>query len=608
MLKRLDQMTSAGKTFEDLFTPRAISEWGLLGIGSRRVIKQKLYGRILAYKRIHTAVERDNQELITEESSSFFSWLSSENSSIDITKSQAKMQEQFTSIMSILKSSFKDVNDDSMMQKESVLMQNGASKLVEEQEPMSIDRQVFPPSEDITQEFIKKCLDNDQYDVLEESLDLVAAKGMLNKDTEATVAATTELLSTFSVLLENPSFIRILLKWVPLLTQGHGDDRIWQLIFTKQARGSSHITSLVLECASKWSDHHITACQAWIFQTDWEDASLSLDLALKFLLKSSDQGSIDEDDADGDAIQSYYSYTEKSATSMTKIALLQCASGEKDATFTDGSADEIDASPDCLTLILLLAKSHQALITRLILDKIDDNNKLSPLLLRLYIMYPLEISLSNLKLRNILLQASNDSLPSWLDWQCPLDDQVEEMLFNLTKSPHQRLVQSVTDIAKQHPLIFTRHFKFISQKLLEDGTGRDDDCQSLMKRGRIFGKHPSGDTVAQIGGHMMKVTIVMWGYSFNDPAWTSVLDILLAMPVEVIFSCGAKMGLQDVLEAYLRLFAVQISELHAESNIIHLRDKFIKLLESFKKCKTFEDWVEKDANIRSMLTITSVNI
>ncbi|KAL7535980.1 hypothetical protein ACHAXR_006845, partial [Thalassiosira sp. AJA248-18] len=57
MLSRLDQLvdssTDSGLTFKELISPSAVSEWGLTGIGSRSTIKRKLYGRILAYMRIH---------------------------------------------------------------------------------------------------------------------------------------------------------------------------------------------------------------------------------------------------------------------------------------------------------------------------------------------------------------------------------------------------------------------------------------------------------------------------------------------------------------------------------------------------------------------------
>jgi len=75
------------------------------------------------------------------------------------------------------------------------------------------------------------------------------------------------------------------------------------------------------------------------------------------------------------------------------------------------------------------------------------------------------------------------------------------------------------------------------------------------------------------------------------------MDILMALPLEVIFACGVKAGLMDILESYLKLFGVQIS-LCVENNIVHIRDKFVNLIESFKKCNAnaFEDWIQQDVS------------
>lgn len=622
MLSRLDKITESGcVTYDELISPNAVNEWGIPGIGSRRVIKRKLHGRILAYTRIHTTDGNDNaQALITPESSLFLSWLSSEiNNPDSTTKSQAKTQalQMFTSLVGTLKSSLDsdgaDVVED-LMEEEAEEGLNDPRE--EDPESMSVDKP-FPPNDIVSTEFINKCISNDQYDVLEESLDLVIAKNLYGKDIEASIVAAQTLLASYKSFRDHSRFIQILLKWVPLLTQDHGFESLWNLIFieeAEQAQDWSHFMSLVCECASQWSDEHIAACHAWIFsqETKWKGAH-SLDLVLRFIVLSSEPSSIhcfgcDNGYDDDEDAQSYFSYDEKSATCIINLAL-NAATMENKVAANDSNKEP---PPDWLKLILLVGKSYQAMTARLILEKVDETRPslvLSSLLLQLYIMHPLEISLSNAKLRKILLQASIDTLPQWLDWSCPLDDQLSEMLCNLTTSPHQRLVQSVTDLAKQHPLIFVRHLKSMSKMLLDDGSGRDSENQSLMKRGRIFGKHPSGDAVAQIGDQMIKVTVVMWGYSFNEPIWTSVLDILLTLPVEVIFSCGTKMGLFELLEAYLTLFMVQIQELRSESNVVRLREKFIKLLESFKKYKanTYGDWVEKNANIRPLMTITGIN-
>jgi len=591
MLQRLDNMADdTGKVYNELISPTAVLEWGLIGTEKRRVIKQTLYGRLKAYTRIHTTVNTAN--------SRFLSWLSSEaDSSSPSTKSITKNQARFTSILGSLKSSFDDTS-------ESDEREEDPKSVLAEEDKKSISQPLFPPTDNITQAFINQCVEKDQWNVLDESLDLVAAKSMYSKDTSTSILVAKQFLESLESIHENSSFVSILLKWIPHLTQDHGDETLWQLIFreknTEQER--SHLLSLIQECAVKWSDEHVSTCQAWIFseQTRWKTIN-SLSLVLRFLIVSSDQSKMD-DDVD---IQAYFSYNEKSATSITHLAL-QGAIIENIA--TNGPSELDDDIPDWLTLILLMAKSHQELVTRLILEKVDETSPtLSSVLLRLYIMYPLKMSLSDSKLRNTLLQASTANLPLWLDWTCPLDEQVHEMICNLIKSPHQRLVQSVTDIARQHPLIFVRHLNLISQKLMLDGTGRDEDDQRLMQKGRIFGKNPSNpdSLVAQIGEVQMKVSIVMWGYSFNEYAWTSILDILLALPNEVIFSsCGIKLGLSEVLEAFLRLFDVQMIELQSDKNIAGLLDKFNKIVQSFKKCqpKLFQEWANSD-DIRPLLTI-----
>jgi len=391
---------------------------------------------------------------------------------------------------------------------------------------------------------------------------------------------------------------------------------------------SSHgfCDSLVCNCALRWSYEHIDSCQEWIIsqqiQPQW--SVFSLGLALRFLVVSSETKTIHCFDCDDKVhFHSPYAQSEEDAIALTKLALnyihLEHSSKRTDGAQEEegeGTADR-NSFPDWLTLVLLVGKSHQLLVTRLVLEKMDTARYsllLSSALLRLYLMWPLKMNIHDSKLSNALLQAANDHLPSWLFWRCPIDSQLSEMLFNLTKSPHQQLVQSISKIAKQHPLVFVRHLHTISQRLLEDGSGRDNDQQRLMKRGRVFGKNPSGDAVAKIGDHTAKVTIVLWGYSFNEPVWTSVIDVLMVLPPEVIFTCGAKVGLTDILESYLKLFGVQIG-ICVENNITNIREKFVNTMESFRKCnaKAFEDWIQQDVsdwryvgNVRQLLSSAGI--
>ena len=621
MLERLDQLgessSDSGKTFEELISTSAVSEWGLPGIGKRSVIKRKLHGRILAYRRIHG---EQPQELSSKETSAFISWLAPQhNTSI-------KKRDTSTDIAGDAEALASDPlslnNFEDLMEEDSEL---GMSSLLWLQNESKNDGQPVL-NESISRDFIHSCVSNDQYDMLEQSIDSIVTKSMNDNDIEGSVAAANTLLESFNSLQGNNNILRIFFKWVPILLQSSGNERLWRLIFIEdigQTTNQCYLMSLVFECALKWSDEHVGACQSWISQQvetkPWKTIH-SLQLVLRFLVVSMEQRSIHcfqyEDDA---RVSTTYTQSDEFVTSIAKLVL--------DFILMNGSIAQNGVKcntiaarnnlPDWLTLIMLVGRSNLSLTVKLILEKIDDTNttsSLSSIILRLYVMSPRKMNLRDSKLRNVLLQASSDHLPSWLSWRCPLDNQLSAMLINLTKSPHQRLVQSVTDQAKQHPLIFARHLNTINQNLLQDGSGRDSENQSLMKRGRIFGVHPAGNALAQIGDHAVKVTIVLWGYSFNESIWTCIIDVLMALPAEVTFGCGTKAGLLDILETYLTLFAVQMVDLNAECNVVRLRDKFAVLIESFRKCKpiAFDGWVQKNTlswgTIQQLLHISHIGI
>lgn len=625
MLRRLghmgDSSSDSAKLFEELLSPSAVSQWGLPGIGSRRSIKRKLYGRIMAYTRIHATSTEGESEQLSVANNSFVSWLSAETSRYDGMKKTLTKDQASIAIVSDMISS---------IPRDPMLAESGECEDLMEEEhedqgwpsnkSMSLPTDVSMPTDGaLTPDFIHSCVDGDQYNVLEDMLGMIAAKSVISKNSEQKIGAAKILLESSASFRDDPSFIRILLKWVPLLGQDEGDEHLWQLIFLdhlKLSKNRCQPMHLVCGCALHWADEHISACQAWILsqQADsslWESIH-SLELVLRFFVLASEQRSIDCFQVDSNS----GFHAQEGATSLVNLALHYARVKDNSTTLNHSRGmKQLAEIDDWMTLVVLIGRSHQALVVKHILEEKDKSPAstydLLAALMRLYLMFPLSMSLSDPKLRNALLQAS-EQVSWWHDWRCPLDDQITDMLSNLTKSPHQRLVQSVSDIAKQHPLLFVRHLKFLSYKLLEDGTGRDNNQQRLMKRGRSFGKNPLGDpAVAQIGDRIMRVTIVQWGFSFNEPVWSSVIDLLLALPVEVVYSSAscAKMGLLDILSAYLRLFSVQTVDLQSEGNIVALREKFKMLLQSFEKCNTsqFRDWtLREDGRIQHLLLLTGV--
>ena len=618
ILSRLDQLgeksPDVGKAFEEMISP------GLPGSGSHRISKQKLYGRILAYFRIYRnhAAGGEIQELVTAEKSLFVTWLSSEISGIEETRSMHSKRQGPTGIAIDLKSCLLD--SFSADTSEDLMVEEDEADTIGDIWLKDVCNEPLAPNDTISPDFVRACI-IDRQAVLEQSLSLITSKCMHSKEMEAGAEAAKALLAMFPSFHNDAGFIRIVMKWVPIMTQDRGEDGLWELIFlksTKQKEGICHLMSLVSECALNWSDEHISACHKWISIWPLEKNICSLELVLRFLVVSSEQKDVHcFDSNDNTDLKRPYPQSQDFAIAFTKLALQYVdlkGIGDEWVKKEIDSLNRRNTLPDWLTLIMLVGcNSHQAVVTRLVLEKIDGMESslaLASVLLRLYVMSPLKMNLSDSKLRNALLHASNSHLPAWLDWRCPLDCQVSEMLSNLTK-PHQQLVQSVVDIARQHPIVFVRHLNAINQKLMEDGSGRDSKQQVLVKRGRIFGKHT--DAVAKIGDLEVKVTVVLWGQSFNEPVWTSVLDALMTLPVEVAFKCGTKLGLMDILEAYLMLFAVHIGEMNAESNVINLREKFVKLIEAFRKfdSKAFDDWVQRGvcasgSNVRYLLSVASV--
>ncbi len=613
-----EQSADPAKTFNDLLSSSAVSQWGLPRIGGRKVIKRKLYGRITAYIRagLKNAPKESMEELNIASESSFVSWLSSECKVVEGTKKQQlRSQPKATNYVKTI--SAESIEPEALEN----LVEDEVECMDVEYPEMTCTNGLIDDSpalleESISHEFVKACLESGCCYHLDESLDHIMAK-RLRKNLFHDISSAKILLSSIGLFHHDEYFVRIILKWVPLLTQFCGDDTLWKLMFIESFSDGSNlvlfdaIMSLVCNCAMRWSNEHINACQSWILSQQ-SKCSLagsiqSLKVSLRFLVISSEQKPIQCFDFENDANvpRLAYAQTQESTTSAIRLALdyLEIESGSKPIHCKTPLVETpIDRNniPDWLILLVLVSKTSTQHLERTIDCILERSSKASyhtrsVVLLRLYTMFPLRMMLGESRLRHALLEASNNNHRPWIEWRCPLDDQVSEILCNITSSPHQRLCQSATDIAKQHPLILIRHLLLLKKRLIEDGSGMDGENQSLIKRGRIQGRPLEGDTVARVGSQDVTVSIVLWGYSFSEPVWTSVLDVLMSLPAEVAFTCGLKTGLHGVLEIYLKLLYTHIKILQTESNIERIREKFSMLLSSFASCKSndFQNWARE---------------
>jgi hypothetical protein len=315
-------------------------------------------------------------------------------------------------------------------------------------------------------------------------------------------------------------------------------------------------------------------------------------LMLYFLVLSSEEKSVhyvcpDDDDKCGSKF--ICAKSKENVTSTMKMVLQYLeATTDTTSSLTPPSNDGRNGLPDWLILTLIMAKSHQQCIVSTVMEAIESKSVCSSamytLLLRLYLMFPTSLQLSDPKVRNGLIKSAKIHMKKSMQWRCTLDNQVTEILCNLGTSP--KLIQTALDFTFDHPLIVIRHIRLLHERLLTDGTGGKD----VTKVGRVGLRPPP--IMAQMGERSIKCTVVSWGFSFNESIWSSVLDLLVASPAELLFTCGIDTGVLVVLEDYLKLFYVHIMELGSDDSISQLRPKFVALIKSFMSCNSvaFQNW------------------
>jgi hypothetical protein len=137
------------------------------------------------------------------------------------------------------------------------------------------------------------------------------------------------------------------------------------------------------------------------------------------------------------------------------------------------------------------------------------------------------MGLADAKLRGVLLDAVGGLQSAWLEWRSPLDDELGEMIVSLGRNPHQRLLISMSEICKRHPLIVIRKLDKLSSSLIADGAVTNRP-QAIENRSRVHGVNVQGPTFVVIKSKSLKVDIRHWGYDFTEVLWISVLDVLLS--------------------------------------------------------------------------------
>lgn len=600
MIDRLGKLGNkaedCSRVFKDLLLPSGTNQWATLYPCSRKELVRKLVGRLSAYMHLSDTPLDDKISL------SFVEWLWDECSRQGKPKKARIIKKGPTvdqnalapllsstsggHIVSTLGSMELLVDDDvpNLSQGAPVSLERFPA-LVSEESVAGMDDEALDNHNALA--FVEKCFRGNRAEELDAWLGNVAKHdGQPDESIPVCIALLKVLFNEEHK--EKDWFTDIVLKWVPTLTQLKGQPELWTLVFSLHLDATQVEANLLRNrCALVWCQPHVKECQRWLLSNH---DGLCVPSILRFLIATSYQPSVHARTfiSSTTLAEDYWGSSEAGLTSGVKIAI----EGASEPCVCN--VDDPLNLPDWLVMLLLLARPGQSSMMRvceMLLAAINQEqnpqlrSRLQSAILRLYTYYPKRMKLGNPTLRGVLIEAAKTG--RWLSWRSSLDAQMDDMLSSLKSNPSKRIVQALADLSKSHPLLVLRKLPCMVQ-LLED-----DACVQKYNnaRGRMCGENLAGPLGATIAGKPIKVTVQHWGYSFTESLWISLLDVLMCIPKEVLFSCGSTMGLFDVWGIYARLLFVQCQ---LQSNPARVKSKFSDVLNVFKRTdpKGWESWLE----------------
>lgn len=623
MIDRLGKLgekaVDANKAFHQLLIPSASSEWDIGRLGQRREVARKLLGRISAYSRMYNLVELNAEGVI---SFSFVEWLSSTcQSSQKLTKIKAKKPKLapaaiFTSIESaeLLFNSMPMHTPDS----EEILSVTQMDADASDMTKFLVFKKknvVFPPKSlgeaKAIEHFLACAFEQNEPDTIDKWLcrnffdqPLPMRRKKWGQEVKGAPKLSNDELSFLLlqgyIQLERKveGIASILVKWIPKLTSSHGSPKLWKILFADGQKPAFMWDNLVSRCFQTWNHTHKAQCRRWILSDEREEKLDSVKV-VRFLIQASTFSAVH--------VQSFedlpvavedltWGRTEETVRSATGIALDCLLSFDYERRLRSRSDP-----PECLVLLLLIARlgrNQIQFISSAIGKRMQTNDKqhkclLLLSLLRIYTYFPFSMNLGTAVLRLNLMEAVEVSADDWLSWRSPLDDLIHDMIYTaLSNMSSQRSVQSLIDTAKKHPLLLLRKLDIMENHLEKDAMVRT--CKATDDTvGYITGQGLGGPLSANANGKKLKISIKHWGYSYREHVWTTILDVISAVPNEVLFQCGLKMGLLELLGVYLRLVLVQ-SQLQTNiDRLRNLKEKFSEFLGKFKSAnmKEFDSWM-----------------
>ena len=613
--------------YGNLMSPSALSEWDIGRVGLRRDATRKLLGRLSAYLRIHNACFRNEGIDI---STTFLSWLIDE-CKLNLNKStkDKRPKKATTAAHSDMLSNVTAASC-FLSRMENEIPPLGHCENITlpdtdhirfhdlEQLPLSVLPKNDKQDWSAAQSQVACCIKNGHFVLLDEVLECccfaefernrVKAKlgGIAGK-----VELSVELLKCVYALRQPKRGASIaLLKWIPRLSSARGSPELWTLIFSLAIEPCQVTTSgrLLSKCIQSWSTQHLHQCTDWILgvnhsvSNDFDYEGIAM-----FLVSCSGHLSAQHElFTDFPFSDSGWVNSKELLVTGALIAFRSLKQRPNLDVFRCSSL------PSGFTLLFLLSrcgKKHLRSICEMILEELSKFTDGRPeravfqvLLLRLYLNFPHWMDLGLAAVRNSLMRASETFSTSWTYWLSSFDGQIDDLLHTIGNG-EMKSVKQLADLSRKQPLLILRKLPIISGMLWNDGTTEG----SSNKMGSITGENLSGKLHVKFHGKVLMFSVLHWGYNYAEPLWVSFLDVLSSMPREVLFTCGVKVGLLDLLAIYVQLVSVQLQLLSA-AKAMRLKTKLTGAFTVFKQINpaAWTEWLTSvvgDTQMRHLLVL-----
>jgi len=609
-----DAADDADRLYGSLMVPSALSEWDIGRAGQPyREVARILLGRLSAYLRLHQVSLKGKD---TDISTTFLAWLTKECQSNSSKSTKSKERKTIAASSETLSSlaaasSFLSLLQNDLSANAKGLDQTASQVDFDGFKLQKLGSGPLPPDvtgQDIisARSTIADYVRNNRFIVLDKWLERLishAERRLLQSQSEDAKIDLTDLsIELLKGFYEHKHPQRgtseAVLKWAPRLSSAVGKPDLWKLIFRKAPDIVQVATSrkLLSKCMLSWSMQHVSQCKEWIMSLDHAGPiDFDYEAIALFLVSCSEQPPAQiEPFSELTSDDSAWANSKDFVTNGTLIAIKSLKQSPHRVTSALGRRNGLPSGFELAFLLARCGKKQLRGVCEPILKDISvadvdsvARTALEVLFLRLYLNFPFWMDLGSAEARTTLMHASETFANSWVDWVSSFDDKIDEMLHAISTG-ELKCTKQLAEMSRKQPLLILRKLPKLSAILKEDAT--IDSTDPANQRGAITGQNLSGKRDVKFHGKLVKMNVQHWGYTYTEPLWVSLLDVLSSMPREVLFTCGLKSGLLDLLTVYLQLMSVQLQLLSA-SKSARLKAKLDGAFTTFKQCNA-DAWTE----------------